>query len=35
LWPRLRNQAAGEASPKGCLPNSYVEMRTMFTALPV
>jgi hypothetical protein len=31
----LRSHAAGDASPNGCLPSSYVEMRTMFKALPV
>src|SRR5258708_12891017 len=28
--PRLRNQAAGDTNPKGCRPNSYVEIKTIF-----
>src|SRR5262252_1783620 len=27
-WPAARSQAAADASPKGCLPSSYVETRT-------
>ena len=33
--PRPRNQAAGETNPKGCRPNSYVEISTIFIAIPV
>src|SRR2546422_2266537 len=31
--PRFRSQAAGDASPKGCRPSSYVEMSATFTCL--
>jgi hypothetical protein len=33
--PARRSQAAGEASPKGWRPSSYVEMRTTFNRTPI
>src|SRR5882724_8681537 len=29
--PTARSHAAGETSPNGCRPSSYVEIRTIFT----
>src|SRR6266481_542536 len=31
-WPSRRSHAAGDASPKGCRPSSYVDTRTTCTA---
>src|SRR5882762_2440717 len=33
--PAARSHAAGETSPNGCRPNSYVEIKTIFTVDPV